>query len=62
MSGSADLHTTERETKAMYKKANDPKELVIFEGATHEDLQRQNPHQYRTVVLEFLGKYLKERP
>lgn len=62
MSGSADQHTTEHETKTMYKKANDPKELAIFEGATHEDLQQQNPHQYRTVVLEFLGKHLKDRP
>ena len=58
MSGSEDLHTTEHETKTLYKNANDPKELAIFEGATHEDLQQQNPHQYRTVVLEFLGKHL----
>lgn len=59
MAGDQDQHTPIKETQALFHQTNDPKTLVIFQGAEHEDLLRFNPEQYRTAVVEFASKYLQ---
>jgi len=55
MNGSADVHATPEEAKAIHSAApNGKATLVIFEGATHADLYQFDPARYEKVVLEFL--------
>lgn len=58
-SGSADRHTTVAETRRMFDCANQPKRLVIFDGAAHTDLFEHDPQQYQDEVLPFLESHLK---
>jgi pimeloyl-ACP methyl ester carboxylesterase len=58
-SGDTDPHTPLAETQRMFSAAKEPKELVTFEGAEHEDLLAHNPKKYRREVLPFLEKYLR---
>ena len=39
LSGTADRHTTEAQTRALFAAANDPKELWLVPGASHDDLR-----------------------
>lgn len=60
ISGSRDLHTTELETRRMFKRlpAAEPSEnhneLWIIDGASHVDLYRFAGREYETRVLRFL--------
>ncbi len=56
--GGLDQRTRLDETKAMFAAANDPKGLVIFEGAAHEDLFAFDATKYRTEVLGFFARHL----
>ena len=56
--GECDLHTTLAETKRLYDTATEPKQLIIFEGATHTDLLKYDPEKYNKIVA-FLDTHLK---
>ncbi len=61
VSGAEDRHTTEAETRAMFAAAPEPKQLWLVQGATHVDLLRADPIQYRQRILPFLDLYLRSR-
>lgn len=54
LSGELDEHTTIDETKRLYDAASQPKQLVVFAGAKHEDLFKFAPKQYERDVVSFL--------
>jgi alpha-beta hydrolase superfamily lysophospholipase len=58
--GSRDEHTTLVETREMFARAREPKELWIVEGAQHEDLLAFDPAAYERHVLAFLDHYLRQ--
>jgi fermentation-respiration switch protein FrsA (DUF1100 family) len=58
LSGTADLHTTEAETRRLFAAAPEPRELWLLDGARHEDLFRYDPEGYRARVIPFLDRYL----
>ncbi|MEO2033367.1 MAG: alpha/beta fold hydrolase [Planctomycetaceae bacterium] len=58
MSGTVDRHTTEADTRAMFKAAAEPKQLWLLDGADHEDLYDFNPQEYETRLLEFFEQHL----
>lgn len=59
--GDCDRHTTLAETHRMFSEAESPKQLLIFEGAKHEDLLNYDPSKYREVI-EFLDITLASYP
>ena len=63
--GDCDRHTTLPETMRLFQAANNPKQLVVFEGAAHQDLLAFDPGRY-DKVLDFLNLHLtgnnSERP
>ena len=59
MAGDLDKHTTLVETKSIFGAANEPKDLLIFEGAAHVDLHNFAPKIYENNVENFLFKYLR---
>lgn len=58
ISGTADRHTTEAQTRALFAAARDPKALWLVPGAGHIDLLRYDSRGYREHVLRFLRQYL----
>jgi alpha-beta hydrolase superfamily lysophospholipase len=56
--GMADLHTPPGETRRMYRAADEPKHLVLFDGAAHVDLLDQNPEKYKAEIVPFLTGHL----
>ena len=52
--GECDRHTTWNETESMYEAANEPKRLVTFPGAGHDDLFAANSELYQKEILSFL--------
>ncbi|PCK08213.1 MAG: alpha/beta hydrolase [Alteromonadaceae bacterium] len=62
ISGSDDMHTTETETRQIYSRANEPKQLWIVKGAAHEDIYKKTPTQYKERVLGFLYRHMKNKP
>lgn len=59
LGGDQDLHTPVSETKAMYAAASEPRELLIFNGAAHEDLLQFDSDLYESEVVRFLGHLLQ---
>lgn len=59
LAGTEDQHTKIEESERIYEYAAEPKELIRFEGARHEDLLAFAPEHYKRVVLNFLNTYLK---
>ena len=59
VSGDRDRMTTIDETRRLFDAADEPKQLVIFPGARHQDLLEQNPPLYEEEVLSFLDRYLQ---
>lgn len=57
--GDLDQHTPLAETQRMFAAANEPKTLVVFEGAAHEDLLNFDEAKYRTEVTDFLKSALE---
>lgn len=57
-SGDQDVHTTLDETRRMFDKTNEPKKLVVFEGAKHEDLFQFDQAKYEQEILNFLDSVL----
>ena len=58
-SGTADLHTTESETRTLFAAAREPKQLWLVDGAAHEDLLRADALQYQEQVVGFLNRHLR---
>ena len=58
MAGDLDSHTTLAESKNMYAAASEPKELHLFEGASHQDFYRYDREGYAATVLAFLQTHL----
>ena len=58
LSGTADRHTTEAQTRALFAAANEPKELWLVQGASHDDLFRFDKSGYAAHVLGFLDRHL----
>lgn len=58
LSGSADPHTTVQDTNSLLAAANDPKQLVFFEGARHQDLYDYDSKKYESEIGAFFKKYL----
>ncbi len=56
--GELDEHTTLAESRRMFDAAGEPKELVTFPGARHEDLLAFDADRYRAAVLPFLARWL----
>jgi fermentation-respiration switch protein FrsA (DUF1100 family) len=59
LAGNQDRHTTLDETRRLYEQAREPKELCIFEGAAHTDLERYDPERFRDVTLRFLNTHMR---
>lgn len=60
-SGMEDQHTTWAETERIYRAARQPKELWAVAGAAHVDLHAAMPDAYRSKVLAFFGKHLRQQ-
>jgi len=60
IAGDADAHTPLEETQRMFAEAEEPKRLVVFENAAHEDLMAFDRKLYETEVGQFFEAYLKD--
>lgn len=58
MAGDEDQHTTIEEMERMFDAAREPKQLHIFQGAGHVDLESFDSEEYRRVVIAFLTDHL----
>jgi fermentation-respiration switch protein FrsA (DUF1100 family) len=56
--GTADTRTTIGETRALFARAREPRQLWAVEGAGHVDLEAYAPEEYRRRVV---GGFLAER-
>lgn len=56
--GSDDQHTTVAESLKMFFAAEEPKKLVVFEGARHENLLKHGAAKYKSHLLDFFDGYL----
>jgi fermentation-respiration switch protein FrsA (DUF1100 family) len=56
--GDRDRRTTLGETKRLYQAAREPKRMVVFAGAGHDDLLRHDRDRYQEIVV-FLDAYLR---
>jgi fermentation-respiration switch protein FrsA (DUF1100 family) len=56
--GDVDRHTTLAESQRLYDTARDPKKLVVFAGAAHDDFLAHDARLYESDVLSFLATYL----
>ncbi|MCB1680929.1 MAG: alpha/beta hydrolase [Alphaproteobacteria bacterium] len=57
--GTKDPYVTEEETKVLYEKAPEPKELWLVEGGGHLDFFLFGPSEYKRRVLAFLETHFK---
>ena len=60
-SGDRDEHTTISETNAMFSAANEPKKLVVFNGAGHVDLLAYDQSQYENEIVEYVNQIIGDR-
>ena len=58
--GTADTRTTLAETRALFARAREPKQLWTVEGAGHIDLEAHAPEEYRRRVVGFLAERLQQ--
>jgi alpha-beta hydrolase superfamily lysophospholipase len=59
IAGTEDRDTPLAESKEIFARAAEPKALVTFEGARHEDLLARAPDRYKKTILDFLEAHLK---
>jgi len=55
VAGELDDRTTLEQSRRMFERAPQPKEMWVVEGAGHVDLHRAAPAEYEERVLEFLA-------
>ena len=60
IAGGEDRHTVAAESRALFARAPPPKSLWIVDGAVHQDLHRYAHQRYKTTVLAFLQRYLRD--
>lgn len=60
-SGDHDEHTTIIETNRMFEAANEPKKLVVFNGAGHVDLLDYDSVKYESEIVEYMNQIIGER-
>ena len=58
-SGANDLHTTATETRLMFSRAREPKELWMVPDLGHDDLFEGAGEKYREHVFRFLNRELR---
>ena len=59
--GDCDEHTTIEEARRIFAMANDPKKLVVFNGAKHVDLLAYDQAKYEGEIVGYLNETLKEQ-
>ena len=59
IAGEHDKHTLLNESKEMFKKAHEPKELWVIKGAKHVNFDTLLEKVYEEKILEFLEKYME---
>jgi fermentation-respiration switch protein FrsA (DUF1100 family) len=59
VSGSDDLHTTAEESRQMYMRANEPKQLWLARGVAHKDIYSEMPMLYKDKVIGFLAYHMR---
>jgi len=59
LSGSKDVHTTASDTQRLFVAANEPKQLVFFEGARHQDLYEYDTAKYENLLESFFKNSLE---
>ena len=60
-SGDCDRHTTIEETRRLFGAANEPKHLIVFEGAGHVDLLAHDHAKYENEIVAILNKIIGVR-
>lgn len=60
IAGDADRHTTLAQSRSLFDAAAKPKQLWIVPGAQHVDLARYAPDEYKTRVMDFFAKTVRE--
>lgn len=61
LAGAEDRYTPLSESRALFARAPEPKQLVAIAGAGHVDLAAYAPEDYRRRVLSFLAGHLSRR-
>src|SRR5262249_5416064 len=59
IAGAADVHATLAESRQLYARASEPKEIWVIAGARHVDFQRYAPAEYEQRVVGFLKARLR---
>lgn len=60
-SGDRDKHTPIGETNRMFDTSSEPKKLVIFNGALHEDLLAYDPGKYENEIIGYINQIIGNR-
>ena len=60
-SGDRDEHTTIGATNSMFESANEPKTLVIFDGAEHVDLLAHDASKYENEIIGYVNQIIGKR-
>lgn len=58
LAGQNDRRTTIQDTQELFDAANEPKQMEIFQKATHVDLFRLDEEFYKEKVMAFLNEYV----
>ena len=58
IAGAEDRHTTLEESKQLFKKAPEPKELWVIEGAKHINFDTFKKEEYQERILDFLETWM----
>jgi alpha-beta hydrolase superfamily lysophospholipase len=59
VTGEGDAMTPVAESRRLFDAAAPPKELLVVEGAGHEDFLARDPAKYQEQVLKFFAKHLR---
>jgi len=57
MQGSSDTAIPPQDVELLYRRAKEPKQIWIGQGAGHCGLRERYPEQYRDHILRFLRTY-----
>jgi len=60
ISGMADEHTTASDTKLIFERAKEPKQLWLVEGVAHQDIYDVRSVLYKEKVLAFLDRHMSQ--
>jgi len=59
IAGEKDVHTPLEESKELFKKAHEPKELWVVKGAKHVDFDKFLGKVYEERILDFLDEFME---